>query len=220
MFLNGPNPNSFCLFSFFSHDKYSTNLTINDKSVDGVPVTRTQGGRMQIWARRIGEASPISIPICQKIGEASPTFKISEAIRGKSRPISTLPDFWPKVGESRDSLEFSRFQAKKSGRVEIWPQFIPTFIPTFRGNLPKKSGIVEIWPRFIPTFIPTFRGGSGSPISMQNRDRDKKKSRSRFLVEIGEASPIDLAHPWFTHNKNCKLKRDLNSDRQKRKEVR
>ena len=32
---------------------------------------------------------------------------------------------------------------------------------------------------------------------MQNRDRDEKKSRSRFSVEIGEASPIDLAHTWF-----------------------
>ena len=31
-FLNGPNPASFCLFSFFSqyNDKYSTNLTINE----------------------------------------------------------------------------------------------------------------------------------------------------------------------------------------------
>ena len=28
---NGPNPTSFCLFSFFSHDKYSTN-TINEKA--------------------------------------------------------------------------------------------------------------------------------------------------------------------------------------------
>ena len=45
-FLNALNPASFCLFSSFSHDKYSTNLTINDKSVDGVLVTRTQGGRM------------------------------------------------------------------------------------------------------------------------------------------------------------------------------
>ena len=42
---NGPNPVSFCLFSFFSHDKYSTN-TINEKSVDGVLGTRTRGGRM------------------------------------------------------------------------------------------------------------------------------------------------------------------------------
>ena len=32
LFLNGPNPASFCLFSFFSqyNDKYSTNLTINE----------------------------------------------------------------------------------------------------------------------------------------------------------------------------------------------
>ena len=39
-FLNGPSPASFCLFSFFSNDKYSTN-TINEKSVDGVLGTRT-----------------------------------------------------------------------------------------------------------------------------------------------------------------------------------
>ena len=34
------------IISFFSHDKYSTNLTINDKSVDGVLGTQTRGGRM------------------------------------------------------------------------------------------------------------------------------------------------------------------------------
>ena len=45
LFLNGPNPASFCLFSYFSYDKYSTN-TINEKSVDGVLGTRTQGSRM------------------------------------------------------------------------------------------------------------------------------------------------------------------------------
>ena len=33
-FLNGPNPASFSLFSFFIHDKHSTNLTTNAKSVD------------------------------------------------------------------------------------------------------------------------------------------------------------------------------------------
>ena len=42
----GPNPASFCLFSVFSNDKYSTNLTINHKSVDGVHGIRTWGGRM------------------------------------------------------------------------------------------------------------------------------------------------------------------------------
>ena len=45
-FENGPNPASFCLFPFFSQDKYSTNLTLNDKSINGVPRTRTWGGRM------------------------------------------------------------------------------------------------------------------------------------------------------------------------------
>ena len=42
---NGPNPASFCLFSFFSHEKYSTN-TKNDKSVDGVLGTITWGSMM------------------------------------------------------------------------------------------------------------------------------------------------------------------------------
>ena len=35
-FLNGPYPASFCLFSFFSLDKFSPNVTINDESVVGV----------------------------------------------------------------------------------------------------------------------------------------------------------------------------------------
>ena len=40
-----PNPASFRLFSFFSHDKSITNST-NDKSVDGVLGTQTWGSRM------------------------------------------------------------------------------------------------------------------------------------------------------------------------------
>ena len=44
-FLNWPNPASFCLFSFFSHDKYSRK-SINYKSIDGVLGTRTRGNRM------------------------------------------------------------------------------------------------------------------------------------------------------------------------------
>ena len=36
----------FYLFRSFSHDKYSTNLTRNDKSIDGVLGTQTRGGRM------------------------------------------------------------------------------------------------------------------------------------------------------------------------------
>ena len=39
-------PTSFCLFSFFLHDKYSINTT-NDKSIDGVLGTRTRGGGRQ-----------------------------------------------------------------------------------------------------------------------------------------------------------------------------
>ena len=32
---NGPNPASFFLFLLFQHDKYTTNFTINDKSIVG-----------------------------------------------------------------------------------------------------------------------------------------------------------------------------------------
>ena len=37
------------IFVLFSHgmDKYSTNLTINEKSVDGMHESQTQGGRME-----------------------------------------------------------------------------------------------------------------------------------------------------------------------------
>ena len=45
-FLNRPNPASFCLFLIFSQDNYSTKLTINDKSIDGVFGTQTWDGRM------------------------------------------------------------------------------------------------------------------------------------------------------------------------------
>ena len=41
---NGPNPVSFRLFLFFSHDKYGTNLTKKDISIDGLLGTGTQGG--------------------------------------------------------------------------------------------------------------------------------------------------------------------------------
>ena len=50
LFLNGPNPASFLfIFVLFSHcmDKYSTNLTINEKSVDDMLGSRTRGGRME-----------------------------------------------------------------------------------------------------------------------------------------------------------------------------
>ena len=46
---NGPHQAYFCLFLFFSHhmDKFSTKLTINDKSIDGVLGSLTRGGRME-----------------------------------------------------------------------------------------------------------------------------------------------------------------------------
>ena len=68
----------------------------------------------QVWAGRIGEASPILIPICQKVGEAIPIgIPICQYIMifpnlfgqknwGKSGYILILPDFGLKSqGESR-----------------------------------------------------------------------------------------------------------------------
>ena len=57
MFLtNEPITASFCLFSFFSRDKYSTNWTKNDKSIDGVLETQTRGGRMVCLGLKPGVA--------------------------------------------------------------------------------------------------------------------------------------------------------------------
>ena len=55
------NPCLFLFILFFSHDKYSTNLTINDKSIDGMLGTQTRGGRM------VGEDESTELwrhPIC------------------------------------------------------------------------------------------------------------------------------------------------------------
>ena len=49
-FKNVPNPASFLfIFVLFLHrmDKYSTNLTINEKSIDDMLGTWTRGGRME-----------------------------------------------------------------------------------------------------------------------------------------------------------------------------
>ena len=46
IFLNGPDTAAFYLFSFFSHNKYSTNLTLIYKSINGVLGTRTRHDRM------------------------------------------------------------------------------------------------------------------------------------------------------------------------------
>ena len=53
-------PGLFCLFSFFSRDKYSTNLTINYKSIDGVLGTRTRGSRM-VGTDESTELTPVNV---------------------------------------------------------------------------------------------------------------------------------------------------------------
>ena len=69
-----------------------------------------------------------------------------------------------RFGESRDISRLSLIFSLKSGRVGISSTF-----PNFFGQIRRdKSG-------YIPTFSSRLRGGSGSPISMQNRDWDEKK---------------------------------------------
>ena len=53
----------FGLFLFFSQrkDKYSTNFTINDKSIDGVLGNRTRGGMME-GADESTMAAPYRLP--------------------------------------------------------------------------------------------------------------------------------------------------------------
>ena len=64
---NWPNSASFCLFSFFSPDKYSTNTNTNDKSVDVVLGTRTRGGRIvgadestELWTTEIFDLNSVT----------------------------------------------------------------------------------------------------------------------------------------------------------------
>ena len=45
---------SFCLFSYFLHEKYSKKLTINDENIDGVLRSQTRGGRM------VAQPNPLS----------------------------------------------------------------------------------------------------------------------------------------------------------------
>ena len=51
--IHGPNPASFYLFSFFSHDKYSIIFILNDKSVDGVPTWDLNPGQHAGRGKRI-----------------------------------------------------------------------------------------------------------------------------------------------------------------------
>ena len=79
-FRNEPNMASFCLLSFFSHDKYSTN-TINDKSVDGLLGTRTQCGRMvganestELWRH------PFCYLVMERTGKSTNNRKVTLCI--------------------------------------------------------------------------------------------------------------------------------------------
>ena len=98
-------PGLFLFILFFSHDKYSTNLTINDKSIDGVLGTRTRGSRMvgAILSRQ--NVLALWIPGCQrhwpcrKVSWSWPTPRVasaSRAISGRRRSPSRLGKFFYK----------------------------------------------------------------------------------------------------------------------------
>ena len=67
-FKKGPNSASFCLFLFFSHDKYSTNLTTDYKSMNGALGTRTQSRSLVGTYKSIAlQRHPISFPFGPKV---------------------------------------------------------------------------------------------------------------------------------------------------------
>ena len=57
-FLNGPNPASFCLFSFSLRTNIAQILTINEKSIDGVLGTRTRAAEWKAQTNPLSYCSP------------------------------------------------------------------------------------------------------------------------------------------------------------------
>ena len=103
-----PNPASFCLFSFFLHDKY---ITINDKSIDGVLGTQTRGGRMvgpeestQQWRPPclhlflLNSPTPLLLPVKNK-----QLFVPVQATNWHSSVRQVLPSCPDRSGRSRAS---------------------------------------------------------------------------------------------------------------------
>ena len=88
---NGPNTATFCLFSFLSHDKYSTNLILNDESIDGVLGIWTLGGRM------VSMEESTELWICQFYDETK-----SHKNKNKVSPVSNFETIfqWFRVSAS------------------------------------------------------------------------------------------------------------------------
>ena len=90
VFFKNGQTRPFCLFLFFSHDKYSTNLTINDKSIYGLLGTRTRAGGMvgtnestELWRHSCHIAfwlvyCKIVLKICQSRFKSLPNNKPSK----------------------------------------------------------------------------------------------------------------------------------------------
>ena len=88
-FLNGQTRPLFCLFLLFSHvantNTYGINLTINDKSVDGVLGSQTRGGRMESADESTESTTKM---VLQK---KSPTFSIlSLDQRGREKDLQFI----------------------------------------------------------------------------------------------------------------------------------
>ena len=111
---------------------------------------------------RIWEASPISIPICQKVGEAIPKLGMKKLGRIGIYPnLSRL--IWPKKsGKVRIYLDSPRLCAQKPGRIKIYPdssRLIPNYLKILKSwmaipiPIPNCQKVREAIPIPIPDLI-------------------------------------------------------------------
>ena len=99
--INGPHPASFCLFSFFSRYNYSTNLMINDKSIDGVLGSQSQGLRM------IGSDKSTVLCVLILFLSVSTMPRSSRSNSRKSSVTRSRKDFLPFATPLPDQLHLS-----------------------------------------------------------------------------------------------------------------
>ena len=88
---SGPNPASFCLFSFFLQDKYSATLTLNDKAkMLCLGLEPTLGGRM------VGADNPLSYGVTPWWARQLPPQIFDAVLKGELTPLPPFPlHFYP-----------------------------------------------------------------------------------------------------------------------------
>ena len=121
-FLKGPTPASFCLFSFFSHNKYITN-TINDKSIDGCDLA-TQGGRMV----RTYKSTELWRPAPRYFFVSTPNFYLFNGLYGLFLFLSSLQTVHNKLWYIKGADDWIQTQVlwyRMRLRCQLWRNHFP-----------------------------------------------------------------------------------------------